>query len=172
MKLQRLLRLKDTVFYIILSLILSISLPSYATDNHSARKPIIITSETLTINKKENQAFFKGSVIAKKDDITIFSDTMLVNYDETGTKVKAIEASGNVKVLKGTRTILSERAVYIAEEDSITFTGEPVAMDGKNMIKGDKIIYYISEDRSVISNSKVFLKNESTNKNVSGEKSD
>ncbi len=172
MKIQRFSRLRGTVFYIMLSLILPISLPSYATDNPGAQKPILITSETLTINKKENQAFFKGSVIAKKDDVTIFSDTMLVNYDETGTKVKTIEAKGNVKVLKGTRTILSDRAVYLAEEDSITFTGEPVAMDGKNMIKGDKIVYYISEDRSVISNSKVFLKNESTDKNVSGEKSD
>lgn len=122
------------------------------------KKSIVITSESLTINKKENQALFSGRVIAKKDDITIYADSMLVYYDGTGSKVEKIEATGNIKVLKGSRTILSEKAVYIAEEDSITFTGEPVAMDDKNMIKGDKIIYYISEDRSVVSNSKVFLK--------------
>ncbi|MCX7793236.1 MAG: lipopolysaccharide transport periplasmic protein LptA [Thermodesulfovibrionales bacterium] len=122
------------------------------------KKSIVITSESLTINKKENQAIFSGRVIAKKDELTIFADTMIVYYDNTGTKVEIIEATGNIKVLKGTRTILSEKAVYKAEEDSITFTGEPVAMDGKNIIKGDKIIYYISEDRSVVSNSKVFLK--------------
>ncbi len=160
------------IVFIFSFLMLFLSLPLFAIDNQNTQKPIIITSETLTINKKENQAFFKGSVVAKKDNVTIFSDNMLVNYDETGTKIKTIEASGNVKVLKDTRTILADRAVYIAEEDSITFTGEPVAMDGKNMIKGDKIIYYISEDRSVVSNSKVFLKNESTGKDVSGEKSD
>lgn len=122
------------------------------------KKPIIITSDSLTINKKNNQALFSGRVVAKKDDLTIFADTMLVFYDESGSKVEKIEATGNIKVLKDTKTILSEKAVYIAAEDSITFTGEPIAIDGKNMIKGDKIIYYISEDCSVISNSKVFLK--------------
>lgn len=122
------------------------------------KKPIIITSESLTINKKENQALFSGRVIAKKEELTIHADSMLVYYDETGSKVKKIEATGNIKVIKGTRTILSEKAIYSAEEDRIIFTGEPVAIDGKNMIKGDKIIYYISEDRSVVSNSKVFIK--------------
>jgi lipopolysaccharide export system protein LptA len=130
----------------------------------SQKAPTVITSESLTINKKENRAFFKGSVVAKREDMTVYADTMLVYYDETGSRIKRLEADGNVKVIKGEKTIISQKAVYIAEDDSITFTGDPVAMDGKNMIKGDKIIYYISEDRSVISNSKVFLKEESTDK--------
>jgi lipopolysaccharide export system protein LptA len=130
----------------------------------SQKAPTVITSESLTINKKENRAFFKGSVVAKREDMVVFADTMLVYYDETGSRIKRLEADGNVKVIKGEKTIISQKAVYIAEDDSITFTGDPVAMDGKNMIKGDKIIYYISEDRSVISNSKVFLKEESTDK--------
>jgi len=123
------------------------------------KAPTVITSESLTINKKENTALFKGSVVAKKEDMTVFADTMLVYYDETGSRIKRLEADGNVKVIKGEKTIISQKAVYIAEDESITFTGDPVAMDGKNMIKGDKIVYYISEDRSVISNSKVFLNN-------------
>jgi len=130
----------------------------------SQKAPTVITSESLTINKKENRAFFKGSVVAKREDMTVYADTMLVYYDETGSRIKRLEADGNVKVIKGEKTIISQKAVYIAEDDSIIFTGDPVAMDGKNMIKGDKIIYYISEDRSVISNSKVFLKEESTDK--------
>jgi lipopolysaccharide export system protein LptA len=132
--------------------------------SESQKAPTVITSESLTINKKENRAFFKGSVVAKREDMIVFADTMLVYYDETGSRIKRLEADGNVKVIKGEKTIISQKAVYIAEDDSITFTGDPVAMDGKNMIKGDKIIYYISEDRSVISNSKVFLKEESTDK--------
>jgi len=132
--------------------------------SESQKAPTVITSESLTINKKENRAFFKGSVVAKREDMTVYADTMLVYYDETGSRIKRLEADGNVKVIKGEKTIISQKAVYIAEDDSITFTGDPVAMDGKNMIKGDKIIYYISEDRSVISNSKVFLKEESTDK--------
>jgi lipopolysaccharide export system protein LptA len=132
--------------------------------SESQKAPTVITSESLTINKKENRAFFKGSVVAKREDMIVFADTMLVYYDETGSRIKRLEADGNVKVIRGEKTIISQKAVYIAEDDSITFTGDPVAMDGKNMIKGDKIIYYISEDRSVISNSKVFLKEESTDK--------
>ncbi len=132
----------------------------------SSKAATIIKSESLTINKKENRAHFKGSVVAKKGDMTVFADAMLVYYDETGSKIKRIEAEGNVRVVKNQKTIISQKAVYIAEDDSITFTGEPVAMDGKNMIKGDKIIYYISEDCSVVSNSKVFIKEESSGNKV------
>lgn len=145
----------QSVIFFTLLIILLIFSNSHAMEE---KKPIIITSDSLTINKKNNQALFSGRVVARKDDLTIFADTMLVFYDETGSKIERIEATGNIKVLKDSKTILSEKAIYIAAEDSITFTGEPVAMDGKNLIKGDKIVYYISEDRSVISNSKVFLK--------------
>ncbi len=120
------------------------------------RSEIVITSESLSIDNKNHSALFKGSVKAVKNDIIIYADRMLVYYDESGSKVQKIQASGNIKVIRGNQTIASESAVYTSMDERIEFTGNPVATDGKNIIYGDKIEYYISEDRSVVTKSRVF----------------
>ncbi len=120
------------------------------------RSEIVITSESLSINNKNHTALFKGSVRAVKNDIIIYADSMLVYYDESGSKVQKIDAKGNIKIIRGNQTITSESAVYTSMDERIEFTGNPVATDGKHIIYGDKIEYYISEDRSVVTKSRVF----------------
>ena len=98
--------------------------------------PINITSETLTADNKARTALFEGNVVAKTTDMTIYSDKMLVFYKEGSGDVTKIESTGNVRLLKGTRLITSQNAVYYADEDKVVFTGEPRAMDGENVVTG------------------------------------
>ncbi|MBI5639236.1 MAG: lipopolysaccharide transport periplasmic protein LptA [Nitrospirae bacterium] len=121
--------------------------------------PITITSETLTADNKAHTALFERNVIAKTTDMTIHADKMLVFYKEDGGEVTKIEATGNVRLLRETRLITSQQAVYHADEEKVEFLGEPRAVDGENVVTGTKMIYYINEDRSQVENSKVFLKN-------------
>ena len=131
-----------------------------AEDQKAAIKgPITITSETLTADNKAHTALFENKVVAKTTDLTIYSDKMLVFYNETGGEVTKIEATGNVKVLKETRIITSNEATYFAGEEKVVFTGEPRAMDGDNVVSGSKIVYFTGTDRFWVENSKVVLKN-------------
>jgi len=120
--------------------------------------PIHITSETLTADNKAHTALFEKNVIAKTTNLTIYSDKMLVYYEEDGGAVTKIEATGNVKVLKESRIITSKTAVYYADEEKVIFTGEPRAMDGDNVVTGTKIVYLMDSDRFQVENSKVILK--------------
>lgn len=129
---------------------------------------IVITSEILTADNKENVAIFEKSVVAKKGDMTLYADKMQV-YSSTkllddksrGTStsnIDKIEADGNVKFKKNNRIITSKKAIYFTKpEEMVEFTGEPVASDGSNVVTGTKILYYISDDRYKVENSKVFL---------------
>ncbi|MBI5050329.1 MAG: lipopolysaccharide transport periplasmic protein LptA [Nitrospirae bacterium] len=123
------------------------------------KKPIIITSKTLMADNKTNTAVFEGSVVAKTDDIIIYSDKMTVFYNNSQGKVTKIYASGNVKVHKKERAIFSEEATYLNDEEKIIFTGEPKAVEGENVITGVQIIYFLKDDRSVVEGSKVILTN-------------
>ncbi len=122
------------------------------------KKPLVITSDTLMADNKTNTAVFEGSVTAKTDDIVMHSDKMTVFYDNSEGKVSKIYAAGNVKVHKKERVIFSNEATYLDEEGKITFTGEPRAVEGENIITGTQIIYYLKDDRSVVESSKVFMK--------------
>ena len=119
--------------------------------------PLIITSEHLNADNKNRIATFTGSVKAVKGDSTLYADKMVVYYTEDQKKVDRIEATGNIRLYKETKTITAEKAVYYGASDSVVFTGSPQANDGKNQIAGTKMTYYIQDDRTVVENSHVVL---------------
>jgi lipopolysaccharide export system protein LptA len=120
--------------------------------------PITITSGVLTADNKAHTAVFENSVVARTSDMTLYADRMLVSYDADSGDVKMIKAEGNVKLLRGTRTIVSQRAAYYAGAEKVIFTGKPQATDGENVVKGTKITYLLNEDKYLVEDSKVFLK--------------
>jgi lipopolysaccharide export system protein LptA len=121
-------------------------------------KPIVITSETLIADNKKNIVTFEGTVTAKSEDITIYSDKMEVSYNNSLGKITKIHASGNVKAHNNERTIFSKEAIYIGEEEKIVFTGEPKAVDGGNVITGTEITYFIKKNRTMVKGGRVILK--------------
>ncbi len=145
-------------FFLFLLLCLSISVSSGENKPPEARGPIVITSANLSADNKAHTALFEGSVTAKTDTMTIYSDKMLVYYSEGG-GVTRIDSEGHVKVITGERVITSAVATYLAEDDKVIFTGEPRATEGGNVVSGTKMIYLIKEDRSIVENSKVFIEN-------------
>lgn len=125
----------------------------------SEKKPVIITSDSLVADNKNSTAVFEGSVVARTDDMTIYSDKMTVFYDNANSKINRIEASGNVRVLKKERAIFSEQAVYLDSEQKIIFNGNPKAVEGENVITGTQIIFFLKDDRAVVEGSRVILQN-------------
>lgn len=123
------------------------------------KKPVIITSRTLTADNKNNTAVFEGSVIAKTDDMTIYSDKMTVFYDNSQSTIKKIEAFGNVKVQRKERAIFSDEAIFIDNEKKIILRGSPRVVEGENVITGTQIIFFLEEDRAVVEGSRVILQN-------------
>jgi len=147
---------------LILSLFLIPAVPGGAFAEEAKTKvkgPITITSESLTADNKEHTALFEKNVVARTTDMTIHADWMLVYYKEQGGDVTKIEAKGSVKVYQEAKVITANEMVYFADEEKVVFTGSPRAIDGDNVVTGTKITYYTRDDRSVVENSKVILKN-------------
>ena len=144
----------------LISILIVCFFSSAATFSEAAdKKAITITSETLTTDNRESTAIFEGSVVAKMDDITIYSDKMIVFYSDTENSLEKILATGYVKVHSKERAIFSKEASYINDEEKIIFTGNPKAVEGDNVITGTQIIYFLKDDRAVIKGSKVILLN-------------
>lgn len=128
----------------------------------SPKEPVVITSKTLSADNKARVAVFEGSVIAKKGEMTMFSDKMTVYYsdEKSGSSITKIDSEGNVKVVKADRVITSKFATYLTEpQERIIFTGEPRASEGANVVTGTKMTYFMQDDRSIVENSKVFIVN-------------
>lgn len=164
------------LFPLILPLVLLLSLSSVTSgakeeqkkEEKKEEKPIVITSVSLLADNKKHTALFEGNVIAKTEDMTIYSDRMMVYYTEDGEKLDRIEAFGNVRVVKGERTVASKEAVYYDEEQKVIFRGDPQAWEGDNKVTGTVMIYFIKDDRSIVENSKVVIINKKKEKDKKG----
>ncbi|NMC74930.1 MAG: lipopolysaccharide transport periplasmic protein LptA [Geobacteraceae bacterium] len=113
-------------------------------------QPITIRSNELQADTKSRIATFLGKVVAKQGDITIFADRLVVRYEEQGGDVEMVEAIGNVRIVQENRIGTAQRGVYRTREGKITLSGNPKVVQGKDMITGREITYFVNEERSVV----------------------
>jgi lipopolysaccharide transport protein LptA len=92
----------------------------------------------------------------KNEPVEIFCDRIEVYYkkDQIETKnveeksdLEKIEAKGNVSIKQGERLATGDEAVYYQDTGQFILTGNAELREGKNSIKGCKIIANLNEKR-------------------------
>ena len=130
--------------------------------------PIEITSDRLDAYNEEKLVVFSGNVVAMQADKVIRADQLFVYYKKKkGTKgqkskdfgeeageLDRIEARGNVRVTQGKKVVTGEHGVLYNDEQKIVMTGNPVMREGDNILKGERIIVLLDEDRGIVESSK------------------
>lgn len=114
------------------------------------KKPVDIVSDTMEGFDKEKYVVFKGSVIAKQEDLFIFADTIEAYMSEETNEIDKAIAKGNVKIVKQDRTATCREAFFENAKGEITLKGNVIVYQGKDKLTGDIIIYYVNEDRVAI----------------------
>jgi len=127
----------------------------------NSKEPIQITSDTLEANNRDLTFLFKGNVKVIQGTTEITSERLKVWYKNEGgaqgtspggaSRIRDIEAEGNVVILFDGRTAKSETARYSADKGTLTLLGENATIiDGKNTIRGSKITLYRNQDRITV----------------------
>ena len=120
----------------------------------TSRDPIDINSDSVEANQKQNKVTFKGNVIAKQRDTTLYANTLVIIYDENTKKLKEIIATGNVKIVQLERRATGQKATFQQDENKMVLDGEAVVREGENVIRGERVIFYVDEERSVVEGGK------------------
>lgn len=114
-------------------------------------RPIEITAEELVADREKDRVIFKGSVVARQEDLVIYADELVAQYTKDGKEVDRIEARGNVKVVQGNlREATGDRAVFLNREQKIELTGNARVREGESTLFGEKLTIFLAENRSVI----------------------
>jgi len=113
-------------------------------------KPIDIVSDTMEGFDKEKMVIFKGSVIAKQDDLYIFTDMIETYMNQESNEISKAYAKGNVKIVQQDRTATAQEAFFDNIKREIVLKGDVVVFQGQDKITGNVITYYINEDKVVV----------------------
>lgn len=113
-------------------------------------KPITIKADDLKADNKGKTAIFTGRVVARQEDVTIYSDKLIIFYGDGQDEVDKIEAIGSVRILQTNRVGTGGHALYENREGRITLTINPKVTQDKDSVTGKVIIYYLDEERSEV----------------------
>ena len=118
------------------------------------KKPIDIVSDTMEGFDKEKYVIFKGSVVAKQEDLFIFSDTIEASMNEETNEIETAHAKGNVKIVKKERTATSSEAIFDNTKGEIVLKGNVIVYSGQDRLTGEVVTYFVNEDRVVVEGEK------------------
>lgn len=128
-------------------------------------QPIEIVSDRMDAHNDKKLVIFSGNAVATQGDRVIKSDQLLLYYrkdsgkaekspsktgNDMGGELEKIEAKGHVIITQAERIVTGDSAVFIQDTQKVVMTGNAVMQEGPNIIKGNKIIVFLNENRGIV----------------------
>lgn len=126
-------------------------------------QPIEIVSDRLDAYNEKRMVVFSGNAVATQGERTIRSDVLTIYYKEEKKpavrpageaegpgELERVEAKGHVTISEGDRIVTGEEGIYEQDAQKITMTGNAVMREGANIIRGDKVVVFLNENRGVV----------------------
>jgi lipopolysaccharide export system protein LptA len=127
-------------------------------------EPIQIVSDKMEAFNEKKIVVFSGNAVATQGDIKLKTDRLSFYYKKTNEKkekigkleveatgdLDRIEAKGHVVITQKEIAATGDEAVYYQDNARIVMTGNPVLQEGKNVIKGCRVIIFINENRGKV----------------------
>lgn len=108
---------------------------------HNSRAPVDFDAGRLEVQDRENRVILSGSVIVSQAGLTVRSDRMVVNYDDSGAlDVTRITATGGVVVTRGSDRASGGTAVYDLNSRIITMAGNVQLSRGGDRLSGGRLV--------------------------------
>jgi lipopolysaccharide export system protein LptA len=117
--------------------------------------PVTVDADQLENIQKEGLIVFTGNVVASQDRSTQYADRMEVYLDARGESIVRTISTGNVRIItKDCRMGTAQRAEYYDAEQRVLLIGNARVWRDDNVVTGERITLYLSEDRSVVEGGK------------------
>jgi lipopolysaccharide export system protein LptA len=119
--------------------------------NGRTQQPVTVDSDKMERFGKESLVVFTGNVVARQDGSVQYADRMEVYLDEKGDRILRTVSTGNVRIVtRDCRTGTARRAEYHDLEQRVVLTGNARVWQEDNVVSGDSVVIYLSQDRSVV----------------------
>jgi lipopolysaccharide export system protein LptA len=137
-------------------------------------QPVKIEAATLEVRDKDKVATFSGDVKVQQGDTGLRCKSLMVFYEQDakdGTpaantmpaadagpggeqRIKRLEAKGSVVVTQKEQTATGELGVFDMKTNTVTLSGNVIMTQGKNILRGDRLIVDLTSGVSKVESSK------------------
>jgi len=100
---------------------------------------------------KESLIIFTGNVVARQNNSVQYADRIEVYLDEKGDKILRTVSTGSVRIVtRDCKIGTAKRAEYFELEQRVVLIGNARVWQEDNVVSGDTITIYLSQDRNVV----------------------
>jgi lipopolysaccharide export system protein LptA len=137
-------------------------------------QPVHIDAATLEVRDKDKVATFSGHVHVRQGDTDMRCNSLVVFYDQDdkdpgakgkpmqqatpgpggNQKIKKLEARGGVIVTQKEQTATGELGIFDMATNTVTLTGNVVMTQGKNVLRGDRLVVDLANGVSRVESGK------------------
>lgn len=102
--------------------------------------PVEVAADTLSVNQANGSAVFSGNVVIGQGAMRLSADSVTVVYGDGGqSRIRSLEATGNVTLVSGPDAAEARAATYDVESGDVTLTGDVVLTQGENVLTGERM---------------------------------
>jgi lipopolysaccharide export system protein LptA len=118
----------------------------------TSNEPIQIGAQILDVDNKKNTALLSGNVVVVQADVTLRTKKLRVDFEGTifasdKARFTRMEALDKIMVEKDDRVLTGDRGVYELTSNVITVEGNVVLSQGKNVLRGSKLVVDLNTDK-------------------------
>jgi lipopolysaccharide export system protein LptA len=126
-------------------------------------QPIQIVSDRMDAYSEKRMVVFSGNAVATQGARIIRAERLTLYYREErkpaagspagvegAGNLERVEAKGNVTITEGERVVTGEEALFEQDAQKITMKGGAVLREGANVIRGDRIVVFLNENRGLV----------------------
>jgi lipopolysaccharide export system protein LptA len=136
-------------------------------------QPVHIEAATLEVRDKDKVATFSGDVKVRQGDTGLRCKSLMVFYEQDGAggakgstlkaaspgpggqqKIKRLEARGGVVVTQKEQTATGDLGIFDMKTNTVTLTGNVVMTEGKNILRGDRLVVNLTSGVSKVESGK------------------
>ena len=132
---------KKSFYIVILNLLLTIN--SYSNE-------LKVTSENLEVDREKRISVFSGNVYAYNKDIRIWSDKLIVKFDDMENVIEQLNAEYSVKIIKEEITATGDIGVYYPKSEKFNLLGNVEVIEKNNYVKCDELYLDIKNSTSIM----------------------
>ena len=112
--------------------------------------PIVVTADWMEADRRKNTIVYKGQVVAVQNDMTMRGDKLTAVFDPASKQMKeAITEGKSVQIIQGDKIATGTKAVFNGAAQTVTMTGNPMIRQGNSEVSGERIIFFMAEDRAI-----------------------
>ncbi len=117
-----------------------------------AASPVKVTADAFEVHEADSQAVFAGNVVVTRAGLTVWADTVVVDYGEGGPEnVRSFVATGHVRLKTEDQEATGERAVFDPGTQILRLVGNVTVVNASGTLNGPELTINLVDNTTVFS---------------------